>query len=173
MTMKKTLAIIVTSIFISAFANGQNTKGGSNLLMMKGERFKDGASVQLNCEGRCCVVYKDEQYITFTMDGKVGDRSVNVIAEIPILEGIKKIKLDKDGDLGNHQKFTIEVFGKNPAVDKETYEIQDEADEAIFNLMHIDENRNIVDGTVSVKYFDSATDSRKLSATLHFFIPLN
>ncbi len=171
--MKKTLGIIITTIFIFAFAIGQNSKGSSNLLMMKGERFKDGASVQLNCEGKCCVVNKDEKHITFKMEGKVGDRNVIVIAEIPIIEGIKKIKLDKDGDLENHQKFTIEVFGMNPAVDKETYEIQDEADEAIFSVLHIDEIKNIVDGTVSVKYFDSATDVRKLSATLHFLIPLN
>ncbi len=153
--------------------NAQSVKGDLNVFTMRGENFKAGVITNLKCSEECLKVDKDGGYISFSLVGKAGERNLAVSCEVPLLKGTKKIKLDKDGDLGAHQKFTIEIFGKNPAVDKDIYEIQDEADEATINIIRIDEKSGEVEGTFSSKYMDSATGIRRLSANCHFLVKHN
>ena len=86
------------------------------------------------------------------------------------MKGTKKIKVDKDGDPASHQKLTIEIFGSNPAVDKDTYEIQGESDEAIITIQRYDEAKGELVGNFSVKYIDSTTGLKKLGASCRFFV---
>lgn len=155
-----------------AFVKGQETKGGTNLLMMRGEKYKIGETVLVTSVDSLLKVDNGSSVVSITLIGNIKEQKIRVSCETTVLIGTKKIKLDKDGDLPLNQKLTIEVFGKNPALDKDTYEIQDENDEAVINIMRIDDVKKEVEGTFSVKYFDSATDTKKLSATCHFLIPL-
>jgi hypothetical protein len=169
--MKQRLTSFLLLLLLCASAvSAQETKGGTNLLMIRGEKYKEGATIVLTCTNECCTIDNEKKVITMTMDGKLGEKNVRVSLEVPIVTGTQKIKLDKDGDLGNNQKMTIEIFGSNPAVDKDVYEIQDEKDDAIIAIMSADEVTKKLEGTFSAKYFDSATDIKKLSATCHFLI---
>lgn len=169
--MKQRLTSLLLLFMICTAATlAQETKGGTNLLMMRGEKYKEGVTIVLSCTNDCCTIDNEKKVITMTMDGKLGEKNVRVSLEVPIVTGTQKIKLDKDGDLGNNQKMTIEIFGSNPAVDKDVYEIQDEKDDAVVAIMNADETTKKLEGTFSAKYYDSATDIKKLSATCHFLI---
>jgi hypothetical protein len=172
--MKQLKAILfIFILLISAAGFSQETKGGTNLLMMRGEKYKEGVSVVLTCAKECYKIDKEKSVLSVSMVGMLGEKNVRMSFEVPVLSDTQKIKLDKDGDLGNNQKMTIEIYGSNPAVDKDSYEIQDESDDASVVIMRIDEDKKEIEGTFSVKYFDSATDIKKLSATCHFLISMN
>jgi hypothetical protein len=49
--------------------------------------------------------------------------------------------------------------------------VQDEADEGVVTILHNDESK--LEGTISVKYFDSATAVKRLSASCHFLLTKN
>ncbi len=157
---------------ISFFVKSQETKGGTNLLLMRGEKYKNGETVLVASIDSLLKIDRTASTVSFTLEGNISKKKIRVSCETSVLEGTKKIKLDKDGDLPLNRKLTIEVYGENPALDKDIYEIQDEFDEAIINIMRIDQIKLEFEGTFSVKYFDSATDTKKLSATCHFLLPL-
>ena len=169
----KTILIIFLFFISSLITNAQKPAADINVLMMRGEKYKEGVMLNVTCVDSCLIVDKDGNYIVFTLTGTLNDRTVKISGEVPVLKGTKKIKVDSDGDLPAHQKFSIEIYGSNPAVDKDSYEIQDESDEAVVNIMRFDEEKGEVEGTFSVKYIDSATAIRRLSATSHFIISLN
>ncbi len=171
--MNFTIRLTILLLFVGFESNAQTTKGDFNVLMMRGENFKEGVMVDLTCTSNCLIVDKEAGTISFSLSGKLGERNVHVTGETPMLKGTKKIKIDKDGDLGPHQKLTIEVFGKNPAVDKDSYEVQEVSDEAIINIMRYDELKGEVEGTFSSKYFDDVLGIKKLSATCHFLVIQN
>lgn len=168
----KAILILLSTFLCASFSFAQSQKD-LNTITLRGEDFKEEISTVLSCTANCIVVDKDAGYIAFHLTGKIGERTILVSCETPQLKGTKKIRVDKDGDLPPHQKLTIEVFGKNPAVDKDVYEIQDETDEAIINIIRVDEESGEVEGTFSSKYFDSATAIKRLSATCHFLVKQN
>lgn len=170
--MRKTSLLILFILFVCAKSDAQ-TKGDLNLLMMRGEKFKEGVMTELVCSTTCLKVDKDAGTIFFSLSGKYGERNILVTGETPVLKGTKKIKVDKDGDLGPYQKLTIDVFGSNPAVDKDSYEIQEVSDEAIINIMKYDKANGVVEGTFTCKYFDEALGIKMLSATCHFLVTQN
>lgn len=167
-----TIISVILLLMMSTLVKSQQTKGGTNLLMMRGEKYPAGETILVASIDSLLKIDRTASTVSITLVGNIAEKKIHVSCETPVLVGTKKIKLDKDGDLPLNQKLTIEVFGKNPALDKDTYEIQDESDEAIVNIMRIDDVKLEVEGTFSVKYFDSATDTKKLSATCHFLIPL-
>lgn len=152
------------------FAIAQSQKDKVNVIAMRGENFKEEIFVELFCADNCVVIDKENGFIAFTLTGKIGERTIVVLAETPVMNGTKKIKVDKVGDPAAHQKLTIEIFGSNPAVDKDTYEIQDYSDEAIITIQSFDETKGEVTGNFTVKYIDSATGIKRLGATCRFLI---
>ena len=171
--MKGMNQVILVLLCFNSQLSAQTTKGDINILMMRGEKFKEGVMTELVCSSTCLKVDKDAGFLSFSLSGKYGERNINVSGETPVLKGTKKIKIDKDGDLGPYQKLTIEVFGANPAVDKDSYEIQEVSDEAIINIMKYDEENGVVEGTFTCKYFDEALGIKMLSATCHFLVTQN
>lgn len=171
--MKRTIKIILLFLFVGQYSIAQNSKGDINVLMMRGENFKEGAMLDMTCAPGCLKIDKEFGYFSFSLSGKIGERNVLVTGEIPVFKGSKRIKVDKDGDLGPHQKLTIEVFGDNPAVDKDSYEIQEVSDEASIVIMKCDEATGVVEGTFSSKYFDEALGIKRLSASCHFLVSQN
>lgn len=171
--MKQFKALIYLLFLFSFSLSAQSTKEELNVLSLKGENFKDGISIELKCTAPCITADMDGGTIAFSLNGKIGNRNVLVTAETPVLKGTKKIKVDKDGDLPNHQKLTIEIFGENPAVDKDVYEIEDPMDEATITILRYDESAGELEGTFSSKYFDGATAIKRLSASCHFLIKQN
>ncbi|MBP9123877.1 MAG: hypothetical protein KBF60_12085 [Ignavibacteriaceae bacterium] len=171
--MTRTTGIILVLLCFSLHLSAQTTKGDINVLMMRGEKFKEGVTTELVCSSTCLKVDKDAGFLSFSLSGKYGERNINVSGETPVLKGTKKIKVDKDGDLGPYQKLTIEVFGANPAVDKDSYEIQEVSDEAIIIISKYDEANGVVEGTFTCKYFDEALGIKMLSATCHFLVSQN
>lgn len=151
-----------------AFTKAQ--KDDVNVITFRGENFKEETTVSLNCVDNCVVIDKENGYIAFTLTGKIGERTIVVSAETPVMKGTKKIKVDKDGDMALHQKLTIEIFGSNPAVDKDSYEIQDESDEALITIQSFNESKGEIAGNFIVKYIDSATGIKRLSASCRFLI---
>lgn len=161
---------ILLFIFLTALSFAQKPGSSNNLIMIQGDDYKDGVSGELTCTGKCFTVDNSTKSISFTLTGKLGEKNISVYCDVPILSGTKKIKVDKDGDAKLHQKLTIEIYGSNPAVDKDQYEIQDLSDEAIITIMKLDEKTGFLEGTFSCKYFDSSTGIKRLAATCHFKI---
>ena len=139
-------------------------------MTLRGEDFKEETFAGLVCSGNCIVIDKEAGYLAFTLTGKIGERLIVVSCETPVMKGTQKIKLDKDGDPPSHQKLTIEIFGSNPAVDKDTYEIQGELDEAIITIQSYNEELKEVAGNFAVKYIDNTTGIKKLGASCNFII---
>ena len=144
-----------------------------NTIFLRGEDFKEEAYAVLVCSDNCLVIDKAVGYVAFTLKGKIGERNILITGETPLLKGTKKIRVDKDGDPNSHQKLTIEIFGENPTVDKETYEIQGESDEAIITIHKLDDAKREIAGTFSVKYIDDTSGLKRLGASCRFLIKQN
>jgi hypothetical protein len=166
--MKRATGLILFLLLNYSFVFSQ--RDGMNMLSLRGENFKEEIITVLACADNCLVIDKESGFIAFTLTGKIGERNILVTGETPVLKGTKKIKVDKDGDPSSHQKLTIEIFGSNPAVDKDTYEIQGESDEAIITIQRYDELKGELVGNFSVKYIDNTTGLKKLVASCRFFI---
>ena len=164
----KTAGLILFFLFTKSFCFSQ--KDGINMISLRGENFKEEVITVLTCNDNCLVIDNESGFIAFTLSGKIGERNILVSVETPVMKGTKKIKVDKDGDPSSHQKLTIEIFGSNPAVDKDTYEIQGESDEAIITIQRYDEAKEELVGNFSVKYIDSTTGLKKLGASCRFFV---
>ncbi|MBL0103280.1 MAG: hypothetical protein IPP51_05680 [Bacteroidetes bacterium] len=166
----RTLLVLILCLCTQAIA--QSGKDKVNTLSIKGETIKEGATVELVCASEECWTKSDKpSYTSFKLSGKFNDRNVLISVEVPVTKGSFKVRTDKDGDLQDHESLTVEIFGSNPAVDKESYEVQDEADEGVVSILHNDEK--MLEGTISVKYFDSATAVKRLSASCHFLLRKN
>lgn len=140
------------------------------MISLRGENFKEEVITVLTCADNCLVIDNESGFIAFTLSGKIGERNVLVSAETPVMKGTKKIKIDKDGDPVPHQKLTIEIFGSNPSVDKDTYEIQSESDEAVITILRYDEAKGELAGNFTAKYIDSTTGLKKLAVSCRFVI---
>ena len=87
-------------------------------------------------------------------------------------KGTVRIRVDEDGDLRPDQRADIEIFGSNPAVDKMLYTVEDKKDEVSVSVKQLNTSSGKIEGELNARYWDNATDSRKLSANISFSLTL-
>lgn len=160
------LKFVVTLLFVclefGVYAQGD--KKLLNQIVLSAENIPDRAAM-LKCIDHCWHV-DSLNNLVLTLEGTLRERSIRVSIIVTAKKGNTKIKIDKDGDLLIGQKLDIEIFGNNPAIDKQSFSIEDEKDEAVVTITSLDKNR--VSGTFYARFFDSATDTRRLTATCRF-----
>lgn len=160
------IKIIVLPFFVCLVlsSQAQGDKKVLNQIVLSAENIPDRTAT-LHCIDHCWRV-DSLNNLVLTLEGTLRERSIRVSIIVAAKKGNTKIKIDKDGDLLTGQKLDIEIFGSNPAIDKQSYSIEDEKDEAVVTITSFDINR--VSGTFYARFFDSATDTRKLTATCKF-----
>jgi hypothetical protein len=155
------IAILMLAVF-SAVSQQEKV----NTLYLKTDNIPDRV-VAVNPVDELCMV-DSAGNIRMVFEGKLSEKNVRLTVCLKNKKGATKIKTDADGDLRPEQKADVEIFGNNPAVDKTTYAVEDEKDEAIITILSYNQTTGKIEGHFSSRYWDSATNSRRLSASIKF-----
>lgn len=166
MRLSLLLALVISSFTLFAQQEKLNT------LYLKTDNVPDRIVSVLPVSGQCKADTGGVFNLTF--EGKLSEKHVRLSMIFKSSKkGSTKIKTDADGDLRSDQKVDVEIYGENPAVDKTTYSIEDEKDEAAISISKYDSRTGLLEGTMNVRYWDSAMNSRRLSANIRFSLLLN
>ncbi len=142
-----------------------------NTLYLKSDNIPDRLVKLLPVKENCSI--DSQSVLRLVMEGKLSEKKVRLNLTMNYKKGLTKIRTDDDGDLSPDQKMEIEVFGSNPAVDKTTYAIEDEKDEASVTITSYDAASRKLTGNLVVKYWDSAINMRRLNASFKFELLLS
>jgi hypothetical protein len=164
------LSLILLFLLFADGSFAQSQKARINDLFLKGEAFKEGEHISIQCTSGKCWNYDELSGISFTLSGTTAGKPLLLSAEIPFCKGTYKIKVDQDGDLGAHEKLELVIYGPNAPVDNVTYTVEDEMDEALVTITNADKENGILEGTLTAKFYDSATAIKRLTASCHFVL---
>jgi hypothetical protein len=168
-TKKTTLASAASHLLVCIIlllgipVRSQDAGAISGMITLRGDDFPAGKTISLQCTGPNCWTTSGTgpKQTTLHMSGVLDDKNISIEIVLPGTSGSFKLKVDKDSDPKPNEKFSMEVYGSNPAVDKVVYTIEGASDEASVQLLKVDVNKKTLEGSFSARFVDASTGNRK------------